>query len=144
MHKIIRAIFLALVASAVGCGDDAPTGGPTVVGALAECRDTGDDAGFKLTKVEVVIRDLDGPDDIANVSVMAEGAVSLTMQRQEPMASDSCPSGRRICQVSYTWQSSPTNESLFCGAEGNALQLAIEVVDASGKQNVAAVQSNPN
>lgn len=143
MHKIIKSLCCVCMAFTLGCGDDEPTGEPTVVGALAECRSTGDDSGFKLAKVEVVVRDLDGPDDIRNVAVLAAGAVPLDMQRQDPVETEGCPSGRPICQVSYTWLTTPTNPALFCGDEGTSLELAIEVEDAAGNRNSAAVQSNP-
>ncbi len=143
MHKIIRALCLVLLPLIPGCDEEEPTGAPHVVGALAECRTTGDDSGYRLVRVEVVVRDLDGPDHVLDPQVLAEGSVPLAMVRQEPVESEGCPSGRPICQVVFTWMSTPNNEALFCGEDGKSLQLSIEVEDGAGLEAVAAVQSNP-
>lgn len=127
MHKVAWILTCGLFA--VGCEDDpkpAPNL-PTIEAAKAQCRKV--EGVYKLSLVEVTVRDLDGVEDLGTPSVFVESE-QLTMTALPQGAGEGCKAD--ACDVVYTWEQGRDSEQIYCGDDGKLLIVDFAVMDQDG------------
>jgi hypothetical protein len=139
-------ILVPLLACAWGCEDEPappPPNKPQVSFRLAQCRPV--EGIFKLDRVEVHVRDLDGAVDLRDPVVVVE-ATRLTMETQD-IPWDGGEVGEKCktesCERIYVWEHSSDAEQILCGDAGDSLVVVFETADEIGFQQRELIPSEP-
>lgn len=137
----LRALLLSTLLPSTllltACGEE-DTGeenvAPTVVAASATCRSVS--GTVVLTSVSFTVEDLNGTMDLGE-PVMVVEASRLTPEVEE-LENDADPN--KPVRARYTWSQGGANtEMIFCGEEGDGLQVSFEVRDMAGFPTQEAV-----
>jgi len=143
-------LLTALCAAAgFGCGEEpADPNKPMVLSSEAVCRRV--EGVFKLDQVTVQVVDLDGVADL-NDPMVTVVATALPMN-VEPSASApvdadgeeaACDGPEGQCVARYTWRHSDTSEQIFCGEDGDLLEVIFEINDVAGFWVRRAITTRP-
>ena len=128
-------LLLGILVFSAGCAEDPePPNKPTVTQAEALCRSIGADNVNKLVSVTVRVQDFDGQEDLVRGLAVVE-ATELPMEKSPVMSatpSGDCKDPEGICDVEFRWSRRPDSAQIFCGENGNALQIDFEVTDGAG------------
>jgi len=124
--------------------DPDPPNKPEVTSAEALCRSIGSDDIKKLVSGSVRVKDLDGAIDLAKPLAIVE-ATSLPMEMSpitggEPLPGCKDPDG--VCEATFVWSRSPDSEQIYCGENGNALQIDFEIADEAGFKNRVIISTS--
>ena len=145
---MIRTLLFAICSLffLIQCGEPGldPPNKPEVTAAEALCRSIGSDDIKKLVSVSVRVKDLDGAIDLAKPLAVVE-ATSLPMEMSpitsgEPLPGCKDPDG--VCEADFTWSRSPDSEQIYCGENGNALQIDFEIADEAGFKNRVIISTS--
>jgi len=142
-------VIAALAAGLFACAEDpAPPNKPVITSAEAVCRPV--EGVQKLDQVTVVVQDLDGVADLTP-PLATVVATALPMEGTPSDADAVDPSGSALecegaegqCVMRYTWRRSDTSEQIFCGEDGDLLEIVFEVADIAGFWTRVAISTNP-
>lgn len=120
-------LFLAVIPA---CEDETtPPAEPEFVGRpLVQCRSI--ERVVKLSRVEFTVRDLDGPEDLREPFVIVEATrLAMTELPRTTPDDEDCAADDGKCDVTYAWEQSRDSEQIYCGDDGTALKVLIEVQD---------------
>lgn len=143
-----RILLCLLTLAAIGCGEPAEVNKPSVLSSEAVCRRV--EGVFKLDQVTVQVADLDGIADL-NPPEVTVVATALEMQVEPSATAPTDPeSGEELdcgaedgCVARYTWRHSDTSEQIFCGDEGDLLEVIFEIDDIAGFWVRRAIPTRP-
>ena len=102
--------------------------------ANAFCRSIGTDNVNKLVSVTVRVTDLDGVADL-NAGLAVLEATTLPMEKMPITGGEAvpgCKDPEGLCRAEYRWSRTPDSAQIYCGENGNALQVDFEVKDEAG------------
>ncbi len=136
-------VALALATALAGCGEDeASNSQPEVFRGDAVCRSLDVDT-FTLDRIEIDVYDADGAADLDRVVVVVEATpLEMTFEAlgAEAAGDRKC---KGECVGRYRWERSPDSEQIFCGAEGDLIEVDFEVFDKGGLSRRVFVKSRP-
>lgn len=133
-----------------GCAEDpAPPNEPIVLSAEAVCRRV--EGVYKLDQVTVRVVDLDGAADLTDplVTVLATPlAVDAEPQSEDALDPETgepleCEGADGMCVVRYTWRHSDDSEQIYCGEDGDLLEVVFEIDDTAGFWTRRAIPTRP-
>lgn len=140
-------LALATPAAFGGCGETPVVNKPSVQSAEAVCRRV--EGVYKLDQVTVNVVDLDGIADL-NDPLTTVLATALEMQVEPSDAAPTDEDGEEVecdveegCVARYTWRHSDTSEQVFCGEEGDLLEVVFEIDDVAGFWVRRAIPTRP-
>ena len=139
-------ILIPLIAGAWACEDEPappPPNKPQVTFRMAQCRLV--EGIYKLDRVEVRVKDLDGAADLREPVVVVEAAC-LTMSAED-LPWDGGAVGEKCkadsCERNYVWEHRSDAEQILCGDAGDALVVVFETADEIGFQQRELIPSEP-
>jgi hypothetical protein len=135
MDRILITLALGVVFLSA-CEEPPPVYEPEIVSHEVTCRAI--DQGFgpvqKLDRISVRVRDEDGAGDLLPPTVVVE-ATKLEMEAVDAVtdpAEAKCGAAEQKCDVIFRWENTTEGEQIFCGAEGNALEVIFRIEDRGG------------
>ncbi len=133
-----------------GCGEDpVPPNKPFVLSAEGVCRRV--EGVYKLDQVTVEVADLDGVIDLdePTATVVSTPLALMVEPRPDEIVDPEsnepleCEAPDGLCVARYTWRHSDTSEQIFCGEDGDLLEIIFEVDDMVGFWVRTAIPTRP-
>ncbi len=140
---------LAVPAALTGCDEPATVNKPSVLSAEAVCRRV--EGVYKLDQVTVLVADLDGIADLNDpLATVVATALPMMVEPSETPPTDpetgeelGCDGAEGQCVARYTWRHADDSEQIFCGEDGDLLEVLFEIDDVAGFWVRRAIPTRP-
>ena len=135
-RPLLASGLLVVLLPLAACEDEPappPPNKPSITGLEAQCRPV--QGVYKLDRVELMARDLDGAEDLREPVVIVESTRLPLIAEDLPWEAPADPEvecATASCERVYTWEHSTESLQIFCGADGKLLWVTAEVEDQAG------------
>lgn len=133
-------LTISLLVALWGCDEPPPPSPPVVLKGTLSCERVGGD--FILDRLELLVEDLDGTDNLLNPYV-AISSIPLPLMSEilpaftpeEAAMNNAGPCSAESCWVRYSWVAGGENEMpIYCGDAGTDLVADVRIFDIDGEK----------